>query len=144
MKKNEWEEKVTSSHTQTVEAIILSIGDENYEAVSLGLHVLLEALGNSDKRYLRTLLRRLMKYIIKWETQPECRNPRWIGVLYDSRLEIEDLLEYEPSLRMHVESYIIELFPKSKLEAEKEMRGKETGLKSLSYDEVMSKDYTWE
>ncbi|MGH9937225.1 MAG: DUF29 family protein [Blastocatellia bacterium] len=82
----------------------------------------------------------LMAHIIKWKTQAERRSRGWAVSIESARIEIEDLIDLEPSLKPKVPSLLTELFSKAKRLAEKEM-GQKTELTGLTEAEVFEEEY---
>ena len=136
-----WQELATTSHYQTALAIKQKLLHGDVQEAKIGIEELVEALGRSDKRALRSQLLRLMAHILKWQTQPERRSRSWMITIEDARIEIEELLEMEPSLHPVVPGLLVELFDKAKRIAEIEM-GKSVLRTSLSWDEVFEATYT--
>jgi hypothetical protein len=135
-----WHELATTSHYQTAVAIKQALCQGNVEEAITGVEELIEALSRSDKRALRSQLIRLMAHIIKWKTQVERRSHSWTATIENARIEIEELLELEPSLAPAVPELLKELFGKAKRSAEKEM-GRKTSIVALSWKEVFEADY---
>lgn len=136
-----WHELAITSHYQAAVAIKQEWLHGNIEEAMAGLEELIEALSRSDKRALRSYLIQLIAHTIKWKTQPEQRSRSWIVSIEKARIEIEELLELEPSLKPLIPNLLKELFEKAKRLAEKEM-GKKTPLTELSWSEVFEEDYT--
>jgi hypothetical protein len=81
-----------------------------------------------------------MAHIIKWKTEPEKRHRSWSATIENTRIEIEELIEFEPTLKPSLRVLLKELFKKAKRLAEKEM-GKTTTLTELSWQEVLNNEY---
>jgi hypothetical protein len=69
----------------------------------------IESLGKSDRRQLRSQIRRILRHLLKLEVFPAL-GPRagWCATVSDSRSEIEDVLRDSPSLRREVDAIIAE------------------------------------
>ena len=69
----------------------------------------IESLGKSDRRQLRSQIRRILRHLLKLEVSP-ASDPRagWCSTIADSRLEIEDVLFDSPSLRREIDRMIAE------------------------------------
>ncbi|NJN24331.1 MAG: DUF29 domain-containing protein, partial [Acaryochloridaceae cyanobacterium RL_2_7] len=63
----------------------------------------IEALGRSERRALRSLLRVLLMHHLKWEFQPEKRTRSWEMSIRNSARELRELFEDSPSLRRYFE-----------------------------------------
>jgi hypothetical protein len=60
----------------------------------------IESLGRSERRELRSQIRRIIQHLLKLEHSPATEPQRgWIESIGDSRSEIEALLEESPSLK---------------------------------------------
>jgi hypothetical protein len=135
-----WRNLAIASHYQTAVAIKKELMAGNTEAAQNGLEELIEALGRSEKRALKSQLIRLMMHIIKWKTQPEKRTPSWVYTIESARMEIDDLLSDEPSLKPELEKLFEQVFEKAKKLAEAEMN-KKSDVVSLSWQEVFESEY---
>lgn len=69
----------------------------------------IESLGKSDRRELRSQIRRILQHLFKLAASP-AREPRagWCSTINDGRGEIEDVLRDSPSLRREVNRFITE------------------------------------
>ena len=67
----------------------------------------IESLGRSDKRELRSQIRRILRHLFKLEASPSAE-PRagWRTTIRDARSEIEDLLRDSPSLGREVDALV--------------------------------------
>ena len=137
----DWRELATTSHYQTALTIKQELLKGNVEEAAAGMEELIEALSRSDKRELRSQLIRLMAHIIKWKAQPEGRSRGWAATIESARVEIEELLELEPSLKPALPALLGELFEKAKRVAEKEMNQK-ASLAGLTWKEAFEDEYS--
>lgn len=138
----DWQKLAHTSQYQTAVAIKETLARQDINEATVGLEELIEALSRSDQRALRSQLLRLMAHIIKWQTQPELRSRSWAASIESARIEIEDLLELEPSLRATVPGLLTTLFNKAQRLAEKEM-GQKAALDELSWRAVFEDEYDW-
>ena len=136
-----WRHLAITSHYQTAVAIKKELMAGNTEAAKNGIEELIEALGRSEKRALKSQLVRLMIHIIKWKTQPEKRTPSWVYTIESARMEIEDLLSDEPSLKPELERLFPQVFDRSKKLAESEMNRK-SDIVQLTWQEVFEREYS--
>jgi hypothetical protein len=69
----------------------------------------IESLGKSDRRELRSQIRRILRHLFKLDVSPAA-GPRagWSATIRDARVEIEDVLRDSPSLRREVEDFVSE------------------------------------
>ena len=69
----------------------------------------IESLGKSDRRELRSQIRRILRHLFKLDASPAA-DPRagWRTTIRDARVEIEDVLRDSPSLRREVEDFVSE------------------------------------
>ena len=136
-----WQELSFTSHYQTAVAIQQELLIGNVEEATSGIKQLIDALGRSEKRALRSQLVRLMMHIIKWHTQPERRSRSWIASIYNAREEISDIQEETPSL---TDSVIGKMWEKSfrmaKRKAEGEMN-RRAAVSELSWKQVFEEQY---
>jgi hypothetical protein len=137
----DWQELSATSHYQTALEIEQKLEKGNIEEASTGLKELIEALGRSEKRALKSHLTRLMAHIIKWKTQPEKRSRSWVATIYNARDEIRDIQEETPSL---TDEMIEEIWDKclqaAKREAEADMN-QDSPISELTWKEVFEDEY---
>jgi hypothetical protein len=137
----DWQELSATSHYQTALEIEDELGKGNIQEASVGLKELIEALGRSEKRALKSHLTRLMAHIIKWKTQPEKRTRSWVATIYSAREEIRDIQEETPSLTDEVIEEIWEkCFQVAKREAEADMNH-DSSVADLSWEDVFEGEY---
>jgi hypothetical protein len=138
----DWQELSTTSHYQTAQEIEKELERGNIQEASTGLKELIEALGRSEKRALKSHLTRLMAHVIKWETQPEKRSRSWVATIYNAREEIKDIQEETPSLTNEtVEEVWVKCFQAAKREAEADMN-QDSSVIELSWEEVFEDKYS--
>lgn len=135
-----WQELANTSQYQTAVAVKEKLDGKEIGEASAGLEELIEALSRSDQRALRSQMLRLMSHIIKWKTQEGRRSRGWAVSIESARVEIEDLLDLEPSLKPKVSPLLTELFDKAKRLAEKEM-GQKAKVSGLTEAEVFEDEY---
>jgi len=69
----------------------------------------IEGLGKSDRRQLRSQIRRILRHLFKLEASP-ASEPRagWCSTISDGRGDVEDVLRDSPSLRREIDAFIAE------------------------------------
>lgn len=137
---SQWKDLAMTSHYQTAIAIENELESNHIESAQSGIEELIESLIRADKRALKSQLTRLIRHIIKWKTQPEKRTPSWVYSIESARMEIQDLLADEPSLKSYLETLPDELFAKAKKLAEAEMNVK-SDLIGLNKQELFDIEY---
>ena len=138
----DWQELSATSHYQTAQEIEQELERGNIQEASAGLKELIEALGRSEKRALKSHLTRLMAHVIKWKTQPEKRSRSWIATIYNAREEIKDIQEETPSLTNEIIDEVwAKCFQAAKREAEAEMN-LDSLVIELSWEEVFENKYS--
>ena len=137
----DWQELSATSHYQTALEIEDELEKGNITEASAGLKELIEALGRSEKRALKSHLTRLMSHIIKWKTQPEKRSRSWVATIYNAREEIKDIQEETPGLTDDVIQDIWgKCFQAAKREAEADMN-QDTWVNELSWEDVFEEEH---
>lgn len=63
----------------------------------------IESLGKQQRQELRNRLSVLIGHLLKWQYQPQNRSRTWLATLRIQRLDINDLLEDNPSLKSYIE-----------------------------------------
>ncbi len=138
-----WQELANTSQYQTAVAVKEKLDRREISEAAAGLEELIEALSRSDQRALRSQMLRLMSHIIKWKTQEGQRSRGWAVSIESARVEIEDLLDLEPSLKPKAPLLVTELFDKARRLAEKEM-GQKAKVSGLTEAEVFGDEYDLE
>lgn len=82
----------------------------------------IEDLGKSQRKEVGSRLRVLVIHLLKWKFQLEHRSPGWEQTIDVQRAEIEDLLEYMPSLRGTLPETVGLVYPRAVRWAAKESR----------------------
>lgn len=137
-----WEFLIATSPYQTAIAIQQLLEEGKSMEASEGLNVLIDSMGSSERRAIKSQLTRLMTHVIKWNCQTELRSASWAITISDARTEIADSQEEYPSLnREYIESIWDKCFSRSVKNAEEEMGGK-CQLTSLSWAEVFEDEYS--
>ncbi|CAD0222418.1 MULTISPECIES: DUF29 domain-containing protein [Planktothrix] len=138
----DWKDLAMSSHYLVALEVKNCLKQGNIMEATIGLEALIEAMGRSDKRALRSQLIRLMAHVIKWKCQPKKRTSSWSTTILSARNEIEAIQEDTPSLnRNTIDSIWDKCFEKAVKEAETEMNQK-CSLISLSWQEVFEEEYS--
>ncbi|MFN3638531.1 MAG: DUF29 family protein [Chloroherpetonaceae bacterium] len=136
-----WKELVTTSHLEAVRAIQRELQAGDVEEAEEGLNELVNAMCRAERNAVDSQLVRLMKHIIKWESQPERRSVSWAVSIVNARYEIRKIQRYEPSITDDVIRALWDgAFKQAQKEAEIEMQ-KKSAIESLSWDEVFNEDY---
>ena len=137
----DWQELSATSHYQTALEIEQELEKGNVEEASTGLKELIEALGRSEKRALKSHLTRLMAHVIKWKTQPVKRSRSWVATIYNARDEIKDIQEETPSLTNDlIEEIWNKCLQAANREAEADMN-QDSSVSELTWQEVFEDDY---
>ena len=137
-----WEFLAATSPYQMAIAIQQLLQEGKLMEASIGLNVLIDSMGRSERRALKSQLVRLITHVIKWKCQPERRSASWAITIRDARIEVEDSQEEYPSLnREYIESIWNQCFSRAVKNAEDEM-GKKCQLTSVSWEEVFEDEYT--
>ena len=137
-----WHELVFKSHYQATIAAKQFLEEGKVMEAGEILEDLIDAMGRSEKRAVKSQLIRLMKHIIKWQCQPEKRSPSWVITIRSARREIADSQEEIPSLnRDFLLSLWQQCFDNAWQDARDEM-GKPPATVSLGWDEVFIQEYS--
>jgi Domain of unknown function DUF29. len=138
----DWQDLAMGSHYLTALEVQNCLKQGNIMEATTGLETLIEAMGRSDKRALKSQLIRLMAHIIKWKCQPEKRSSSWSITILSARNEIESIQEDTPSLNTNTINLIWDkCFKQAVKEAETEMN-KKCQLTALSWQEIFEQEYT--
>ncbi len=73
----------------------------------------LEAMAGNLRRELKSRLRILLAHLLKWQFQPRRRSRGWAATIAEQRVQIEDLLEENPSLRRELDATARAAYPQA-------------------------------
>ncbi len=90
----------------------------------------IETMGKSQRDATGSHMVIVMMHLLKWQYQPERRSNSWRDSIVNGRIQIEDLLDNNPSLKPHVQSLIEKGYAKAKRYA-----SRETGLPLITFPE---------
>jgi hypothetical protein len=80
----------------------------------------IESVGKRERSVVRSALRILMMHILKWQYQPESRSRSWALSIASQRLEYQDIISENPSLKPELEVLRAEAYRRARLEAARE------------------------
>jgi len=83
----------------------------------------LESMGASERREVINRLAILMAHLLKWQFQPSRRGKSWQLTITGQRLDVEQVLEQNPSLRPRLPEFFAKAYKSAVVRA-----AKETGL----------------
>ncbi len=83
----------------------------------------IRTMGISQKREMKSRLRVLIMHLLKYQYQCDKISRSWLSTIIEQRRQLEDLLEFNPSLK----PYLLEIIDKCYQDARKD-GSKETGL----------------
>jgi hypothetical protein len=104
------------------QAALLRAGKLN-DADILNIAEEIESMGRSEKRELVSRLKVLLLHLLKWQFQSDLRGASWETSIKVQRIELEDHLADNPSLKAHLAEAIASAYRVGRLEA-----AAETGL----------------
>jgi len=70
----------------------------------------IESLSRQQRQELRNRLSVLIGYLLKWQYQPQFRSRSWLATLRIQRLDVDDLLEENPSLKPYLEEALCKAY----------------------------------
>jgi hypothetical protein len=103
----------------------------------------IEALGREQFNKLESALRVLMLHMLKWDHQPQKRSRSWALTVKTQRLEVEDVLSDNPSLKPRIAEAMARGYRKARVEAAKETELDEHVFPAscpYDWDEVMGRE----
>ena len=139
-----WARLSAESHYQVAVEIERALRYGDFDEAEAGIKELINALGRSEKRALKSHLIRLMAHVIKCKTQSERRSYSWVASIYNAREEIADIQAETPSV---TEDTIREIWEASLRAATREAEGKmnqKSSVSSFSWREVFEDEYEME
>lgn len=77
--------------------------ENKFSALDLeNLIIEIEAMGKNNQRELASRLIILIMHLLKWKYQPEKKSTSWLKTINEQRLQLELLLEQNPSLKNQI------------------------------------------
>jgi hypothetical protein len=104
----------------------------------------IESLGASKRDALVNQLTRLYLHLLKWHHQAHRRSRSWAISIRNARIEIEDLLADNPSLKARLPEFVEKAYAKARRQAEAETElpiNTFPVAPSLSFEEAMAVDF---
>ncbi len=85
---------------QWAQATAQLLREKRWDELDLG-HLIeeVEGLGKSERRAISSQLERILIHLLKWEYQPQRRNDSWLDSITDGRIQIEKIIQDNPSLK---------------------------------------------
>jgi hypothetical protein len=80
----------------------------------------LESMGASEKREIRSRMKQLMKHLLKWKYQPDLQCRSWKNSIRNQRLELEDVIKDNPSLKPSLNENMKEVYMRALTDAAEE------------------------
>ena len=106
----------------------------------------LESMSATEKRELISRLEVLLMHLLKWQYQPSFQSRSWVLTIEEQRLQLEDHLQENPSLKNpeHLQASIDKAYRRALIKAERE-----TGLARsvfpktcpYSFEQMMDMDF---
>ena len=90
----------------------------------------IEDMGRSQRDAIASHTAIVIMHLLKWKYQQDRRSNSWRDSVVNGRIQIEDLLENNPSLKPQMQSLIEKAYPKAKRYA-----SRETGLPLTTFPE---------
>jgi hypothetical protein len=105
----------------------------------------IESMGRAEKRELVSRLTALLLHLLKWQFQPMMRGRSWRLSLDGQRLDLEEHLKDNPSLKGQLEPSIAQAYRRALIEAEREIGlARESFPAACPYSfETMMRDDFW-
>lgn len=73
----------------------------------------IEDMGKRDLKELNSRVRVLLIHLLKWQLQPQKRSRSWNDTIASQRIEIEDVLEQSPSLKVKLQAKLSDNYAKA-------------------------------
>ena len=90
----------------------------------------IESMGKSEKRELLSRLIILLSHLLTWDHQPSKRSKSWMFTIEEQRLQIENYLEDNPSLKQQLPEITDKAYRLARIRA-----AGETGLEKSAFQE---------
>ena len=99
----------------------------------------LDSMARAERRELRSRLTTLLAHLLKWRYQAKRRSRSWEGTIARERIEIEDTLSEEPSLRSHLNETMEKAYRLARPSA-----GREMGLSKTQWEALFPRECLWQ
>lgn len=80
----------------------------------------IESMGKSQRDSTGSHLVIVLMHLLKWKYQPQRRSNSWHDSVVNGRIQIEDLLDNNPSLKPQTQTLIEKAYPKARRYASRE------------------------
>lgn len=98
----------------------------------------LDSMARAERRELRSRFKTLLAHLLKWRYQAKKRSRSWEGTIDEQRLELEDLLDEEPSLSSYLPATIDKAYRLARATA-----GREMGLGKAEWKSLFPSECPW-
>jgi predicted RNase H-like nuclease len=71
----------------------------------------IEDLGSSIRREVASRLQLIIMHLLKWQFQPALRSPSWEATIAVQRIDLQEALDKNPSLRARLADFVIDAYP---------------------------------
>jgi hypothetical protein len=82
----------------------------------------MESMGATERRETINRLAVLLAHLLKWKYQPERRGKSWRLTIESQRMEVEEILSMNPSLRPRLAEFFEQAYVRAVVKAAKETR----------------------
>jgi hypothetical protein len=106
----------------------------------------IEDLGKALFSKLRSSFRVILTHMLKWDHQPERRSRSWAASIKTHRIDIEFLLQENPSLRRRQPEAIAGAFRQARIRAAADMKRSEASLPPTcpySLNDIIERPFGW-
>lgn len=106
----------------------------------------IEDLGKFVFNGLRSSFRVILLHMLKWDHQPERRSRSWVTSIRTHRIDLEEVLSENPSLRRRQVEAIEKAYRTARIKAASEMKRDENSLPAscpYSLDDILSRPFDW-
>jgi hypothetical protein len=99
----------------------------------------LDSMARAERRELRSRFKTLLAHLLKWRYQAKKRSRSWEGTIDEQRLELEDLLDEEPSLSSYLPATIDKAYRLARAAA-----GREMSLGKAEWESLFPSECPWQ
>jgi hypothetical protein len=104
----------------------------------------IESMGRSERRELVNRLTVLLVHLLKWRYQPGLRGRSWQTTIERQRLDVQDHLADNPSLKSQLDEIMARAYQRARIDAEGETHIRRSTFPTTSpftFDEAMHPDF---
>ena len=105
-----------------------------------------EDVARRERRELVSRLSLVFQHVLKWDHQPRQRSASWARTIREQRIQVDELLDENPSLRSHLDALTASAFRQGRVAALNEIGLADAVIPDVnpySWDDAMNRPIVW-